>query len=348
MGEINNRNQLLDATKGVAIILVILGHAVQQCSGLDNHTALNLWIERFILSFHMPLFMLVSGYLFYFSLRRHSEKDILRNRFKMFVIPIVTMSLFHHITPRLVHFDLGNFFMEFPYSLFNSLWFFWAMLIVTLFMCLVHRWLNDSIWGYVAVVSVTLLLPDAYPLRAYVHLLPVFALAYLFAKYKNNSSGGESHSLVSVIVILTVVASMFFLLLPYFRYDNMIYFSRYSLLGSIDILTDIKRDVFRFGIGVLGSLMILLSLHLVISMQLISRKVLAGLTHVGSMTFGIYIFQDFMLIVFGPINRHLLDKSHYVVNSAISFIVIFFMAILLTKLAEKRKWASLLFLGKSC
>lgn len=223
------------------------------------------------------------------------------------------------------------------------------MLIVTLFMCLVHRWLNDSILGYVAVVSVTLLLPDVYPLRAYVHLLPVFTLAYLFAKYKNKLiGGGKSHTLVSVIVILIVVANMYFLLLPYFRYDNMIYFSRYSLLGSIDILTDIKRDVFRLSIGVLGSLMILLSLHLAISLQLINRKVLVGLTHVGSMTFGIYVFQDLLLIILGPVNRHFLDGNHYIANSAISFIVIFFMAILLTKFAEKRKWASLLFLGKRC
>lgn len=128
----------------------------------------------------------------------------------------------------------------------------------------------------------------------------------------------------------------------------MIYFSRYSLLGSIDILTDIKRDVFRLSIGVLGSLMILLSLHLAISLQLINRKVLVGLTHVGSMTFGIYVFQDLLLIILGPVNRHFLDGNHYIANSAISFIVIFFMAILLTKFAEKRKWASLLFLGKRC
>lgn len=190
MSEKVNRNQLLDVTKGVAIILVILGHAIQQCSGLDNHTALNLWIERFILSFHMPLFMFVSGYLFYFSLRRHSEKDILRNRLKMFAIPILTMAAIHHLVSHFVHFDMRAFFMDIPYNLFNSLWFFWAMLIVTLFMCLVHRWLNDSILGYVAVVSVTLLLPDVYPLRAYVHLLPVFTLAYLFAKYKNKLIGG--------------------------------------------------------------------------------------------------------------------------------------------------------------
>lgn len=72
------RNQLLDVAKGVAIILVVWGHALQQYSGLDNHTALNSWVERFLISFHMPLFMLISGYLFYFSLQRHTESEIVK------------------------------------------------------------------------------------------------------------------------------------------------------------------------------------------------------------------------------------------------------------------------------
>ena len=41
------RNQLLDATKG-AIIYVVLGHSIHLYAGLDNRTALDLGIERFM------------------------------------------------------------------------------------------------------------------------------------------------------------------------------------------------------------------------------------------------------------------------------------------------------------
>lgn len=180
-----DRNQLLDVAKGVAIILVVLGHAVQQCSGLDGREVLNLWIERYLISFHMPLFMLISGYLFYYSLQRHNEVEVSRSRLSMFAWPILTMAVLHHMRGHVTHFNVISFVTDFPMSMFNSLWFFWALLVITLLVCLVHRFLNDHWLGYLTIIAFTLLLPDAYPLRAYVHLLPTFVVAYMFAKYGN-------------------------------------------------------------------------------------------------------------------------------------------------------------------
>ena len=118
------RNQLLDIAKGVAIILVVWGHALQQYSGLDQYTTINLWMERFLISFHMPLFMLISGYLFYFSLQRHTESDIVKVRFRMFILPILTMSVIRFLRHNLKHFSLSNLW-DFPLTLPNTLWFFW-------------------------------------------------------------------------------------------------------------------------------------------------------------------------------------------------------------------------------
>lgn len=192
-----DRNQLLDVAKGVAIILVILGHAVQQCSGLDGREVLNLWIERYLISFHMPLFMLISGYLFYYSLQRHSEVEVVKSRLKMFAWPILTMAILHHMRGHIIHFHFISFMTDFPMSLFNSLWFFWALLVIILLVCPIHRFLNDYWFGYLTIIVFTLLLPDAYPLRAYVHLLPTFVVAYMFAKYGNTNKlvgGGVKQS----------------------------------------------------------------------------------------------------------------------------------------------------------
>ena len=46
------RNQLLDVAKGVAIIFVVLGHSIQQCSGIDSRDVLDSWIERYLISFY--------------------------------------------------------------------------------------------------------------------------------------------------------------------------------------------------------------------------------------------------------------------------------------------------------
>lgn len=191
------RNQLLDVAKGVAIILVVWGHALQH-SGFDGRIE-NTLMERFLLSFHMPLFMLISGYLFFFSLQRHSEHDLVRGKAKTFLFPLLTLSVLHFFRAHYKDFDLSKL-CDYPLMLVNSLWFFWAMLVITLLMCLVHKWLKDSLLGYLAVLGATLLLPDVYQLRMFVHLYPVFLVGYFYGKYFRGKSiieGGGSLRLCS-------------------------------------------------------------------------------------------------------------------------------------------------------
>lgn len=58
-----NRISYIDQLKGIAIFLVVLGHVIEHNAGRDNF----LW--TLIYSFHMPLFMFVSGYLAYVTFR---------------------------------------------------------------------------------------------------------------------------------------------------------------------------------------------------------------------------------------------------------------------------------------
>lgn len=60
-----NRITWLDYTKGILIILVVLGHSVQ-CARIQlGQDCLHDYIWRIIYSFHMPAFMAVSGYVAY-------------------------------------------------------------------------------------------------------------------------------------------------------------------------------------------------------------------------------------------------------------------------------------------
>ncbi len=57
----------IDAAKGFAIILVVLGHAVRgymNAGTFPEHAALLQGVYDFIYSFHMPLFFMISGLLF--------------------------------------------------------------------------------------------------------------------------------------------------------------------------------------------------------------------------------------------------------------------------------------------
>ena len=47
------REIFIDIAKGIAILLMIIGHVIK-----------NFYAIRFIFSFHMPLFIITSGYFF--------------------------------------------------------------------------------------------------------------------------------------------------------------------------------------------------------------------------------------------------------------------------------------------
>lgn len=85
----NNRKIYLDILKAIAIILVISGHVVQQ---FDSQYNINP-IFIFIYSFHMPLFMLISGYLSFNKIDQicniSGVFNLILNRFFQLIIPFI-------------------------------------------------------------------------------------------------------------------------------------------------------------------------------------------------------------------------------------------------------------------
>lgn len=70
------RYSYMDIAKGVGIILVILGH-----------TNTSLYLNDFIYSFHMPLFFIISGYLY--SRKEIKYKEFIWHKFKSLLIPYI-------------------------------------------------------------------------------------------------------------------------------------------------------------------------------------------------------------------------------------------------------------------
>ena len=56
----SNRLQWVDSMKGILILMVVMGHAVQYCLPMSYETN---YCWNLIYSFHMPAFMALSGWL---------------------------------------------------------------------------------------------------------------------------------------------------------------------------------------------------------------------------------------------------------------------------------------------
>lgn len=131
------RNHFLDFTKAFAIILVVFGHCIQFGSG-ENYLKEGLYFDniifKYIYSFHMPLFMLISGYFFAYGINKEA-KEIFINKFKSLIVPILTWA----ILPLVIFIAVKCLKNEFSiistlkyyisYSL-HSLWFLWAVFCV--------------------------------------------------------------------------------------------------------------------------------------------------------------------------------------------------------------------------
>lgn len=66
----NGRSEYLDFLKAILIITVLLGHCIQYGGGYEDNSFFDNKLFKFIYSFHMPLFMLISGYLFSESVKK--------------------------------------------------------------------------------------------------------------------------------------------------------------------------------------------------------------------------------------------------------------------------------------
>ena len=144
-----NRNIFIDAIKGVLILLVVIGHSIQYGNGyiyLDNELYYNNFIFRSIYSFHMPMFMIVSGYLFGFS-NKKPLGTVVFSKLKSIGVPFV---VFFSIIYFIWWFcnDLNIFyFSDYFLKMRINMWFLSSVLMNCIIVAFVtHMYENKSGW----------------------------------------------------------------------------------------------------------------------------------------------------------------------------------------------------------
>jgi len=115
------RDGRIDSIKGFLIILVIMGHVI---TAVDNINIVNHGMMGLIYIFHMPLFILISGYF-----TKHPDQQKPVDMWRGVANLLITILIFHSLKCVRIHFTGGDFlhaFREFP---FGILWY---------LMCLVY------------------------------------------------------------------------------------------------------------------------------------------------------------------------------------------------------------------
>ena len=99
----------IDYLKAFACFLVVLGHLLQsfQQAGIDNYTNITKFINWFIYLFHMPLFMMISGFLYC-----KTKKEFTFNQYKKFTIKKTINLIVPYITFYLLFIGINVLFSK--------------------------------------------------------------------------------------------------------------------------------------------------------------------------------------------------------------------------------------------
>jgi fucose 4-O-acetylase-like acetyltransferase len=167
------RDNRLDTLKGFLIILVIMGHIIQT---IDPGDFINHGVMGLIYIFHMPLFILISGYL------THSpEQEPPRVMWRRILDIFVTLITFHVISVLWVVIDHGDYVraaIAFP---FGILWYLLSLIYWRIMLYYSPRWLRNRPVVYLAIALLVSVVVGFFVTTPLSHLwFPVAAIASVF------------------------------------------------------------------------------------------------------------------------------------------------------------------------
>lgn len=334
--KISEREILPDILRGFAIILVVLGHCIQEGSGEAYRTESAYFSDRlyqFIYSFHMPLFMLISGYLGWHSINKCGKKQERRNllgrRAVTLLIPIFLWTALDYVRILIVNYANGRpqpealVFVYF-YNALNNFWFLWAVWWCFLGIYVMHYHLKDNIIIYILVFLALFILPDGLGLGAYKYMLPYYLAGYYVHGYMHHKGHvfEKSPAIWKIVVSGLVFAGLF----VYYNEDILIYLTGYKLVGK-NIARQLYIDIYRLLIGFAGSCFFIFAWQYIIGcVGEINR---AGkiktefriLRRLGSDSMGIYIISSY-IIIFMIQRIGFINKPSYIFNIIETIVVL--------------------------
>jgi len=179
-----NRNPFLDFVKGILILLVVIGHAIQYVA-YQNEGYWGDPLFTAIYMFHMPLFMTLSGYLSYSGMQKEKIVPYLTGKAHAYVIPVLAWAVFSAtilVAHSYRHLSVSYIIAVICASV-GGPWFLWALfgsLVLTVSAKLTGRFFPVT---YVLLLIAIFFMPDEGGVFLLKYLFPFFQIGYLLAAY---------------------------------------------------------------------------------------------------------------------------------------------------------------------
>lgn len=110
------KSEKYDLIKTITMLLVVIAHVTRMYTGNGvvvplNQSSILDYLTKFIYGFHMPLFIFISGAVYYYciyDLGKYKDKNkFIINKFKRLILPYLFFGLFY-VTPIMLYFKFTN------------------------------------------------------------------------------------------------------------------------------------------------------------------------------------------------------------------------------------------------
>lgn len=276
----------LDFIKGIAIILVVIGHVISQVWNTSPEVYENTPIFRFCYSFHMPLFVFISGWISRLTMKIN-PRWLLR-RIRRIGIPYILATALVFIYLR--HGDISQFITSTPY------WYLIFVIIAdSIFFLGAKRRLGTAFLVplYMAALLITLLVPqDIGIFRQLADFLPFYAAGTFMPKLPQKTEKLK-------FPVLIGSGTLYIAVFRFYRHgiSGQLKYCRelFSKEGFSRITSALIIILNKFAVPLLGIGMIFLLTEIVYSLKS-ARKLRFVLEKTGNHTLTIYLLHDLFFI----------------------------------------------------
>ena len=312
-----NRNLTADFLKAVMIFCVLYGHSVSMINGLRDVTWQDSVVNVFVTTVEMPLFILISGYYLFFSLKKKPHFKVLCQRIVSIAIPLIIWEGIPAVYKFIIK-PMGDGFsfiniIKVVYNLiFPELWFLACYLICCILVILVD-WLISKISKRALAITAGALIYFGiivglhlinHSLNHVPYMFPFFLTGFVLSKYSLLKKSRMKK-------ILWIFAILFVVLYPFYKPENSFYILG-TYVAKENVFTLLPVFVHRFVLGLSGCSLFYLIANFFCEKQ--NNKIVLTIVKFGSKTMEMYILSMFVQKILQSIFRELISDVSVITN----------------------------------
>ncbi len=296
-----NKNFTISTVRGIAIILVVYGHVIQHTMVPRGEDFFLNPIFRVIYTFHMPLFVFISGYLIAVSFSRRSVLEVFKMRCQSLLVPFISWGFLVFMANcflSIVEKKNVAEIIHWPLNLIDQLlihplvWFLFTLFVLScVLLCCIQLETRFGIIIFAILYGLILLIPYncSFSLFNIKWFYPFYAAGYFSNRYKLNLNNPR----ISGIMFAAAVV-LFAVLIQYWTNQDYIYINKMSF-DSAQYWGEVLRFFYRYLMGFLGIL-----ITFIVGKYISKKKAAPLLDFIGRYSLDIYLIQIFILEAIYP------------------------------------------------